>query len=123
MPLNPLAKPKIIEWFEKMPMELKNKEYYNIANHAQGLQSLSDIFTEDEEWAKELFDSSLILTNFAVSLIRRIGDESIPEEKLKKITELITKYLEPIKTSISSDNWLQYHKAVRDLGYELNKLL
>jgi hypothetical protein len=119
MPLNPIIKPKLNEWFTEMKIAIQSGDVMSISSKTGSISTAGEIFTDDFEWAAELFVSGLEL-GFLVYLLRDWEDKS--EEKKKAIIEIVSKQMDIAKESIEKENWLEYHKSIRNMMYEINKI-
>jgi len=119
LPLNKIAKAKLNDWLRKAQESTENDRFDQFSDIGRNLMAMGEIFTEDEEWSKELVASGLLLT-YTQFLLRNYED--INEELQKEIKDKIIHYLDKAINSIESNDWLVYHKSIRNTLYEIYQL-
>jgi len=85
------------------------------------ISAVGEIFKEDEEWSKELIQAAV---QFAV--IGSVTDSNrfrkISEERKKRFAGKFQEELSKARKAIDVDDWLQFHKAVREAIYLTNEI-
>lgn len=119
MPLNEIAKVKLIDWLKSAQDSAENDRFDQLSDRGRNLMAMGEIFTEDEEWSKELMSSGTILT-YVSFLLRNYED--MKEEQQNKIKDKIIQYLNETSDSVISNNWLTFHKSIRNMLYDIYQL-
>lgn len=119
MPLTEIAKTKVVDWFRKLRDLTENEDFMKFASRGRDFMAMGEIFTEDEEWAKELVSSGVIF-NYLGFLCRNFED--FKEDLQNKIKEEIYKHIDEAIESTEENDWLKFHKSIRNMLYETYKL-
>lgn len=119
MPLNEIAKSKLIDWLKTSQEVAENDRFDQLSGTGRNIMAMAQIFTEDDEWSKELMSTGSMLTyiNF---LLRNYED--LNEEPQKKIKMKIIQYIDEAIKSIESNDWLTFHKSFRNMLFDINQL-
>ena len=61
MPLNEIAQTKLIEWLNGLHKSAEEELLEKFGERGRNLIAMAQIFTEDEEWARELMSSGILI--------------------------------------------------------------
>jgi len=84
------------------------------------MSSMGNIFTEDEEWSRELVTSGMLFT-FISFYLRNYED--LNEDIQFAIKKQLHEDVDIILSSIDKNDWLQFHKSIRDIVYNITQIL
>jgi len=110
---------KLVDWLKKAKDLAETGQIDQIAERGRSIIAMSEIFTEDDEWAKELMDSGVVLTYLAFTLRNY---EDLKENTQNQVKETIGKYMDQAIDSVNLNDWLKFHKSFRNMLFELNQL-
>ena len=120
MPLNDIAIGRLKDWFSNLHGSIDNEMFTQITDLGRDISSMGQIFTEDDEWSKELVTSGLLLT-LVPYFLRKYED--INEDIQNAVKKQLHEDVDIILNSIDKNDWLQFHKSIRDIVYNINQIM
>ena len=115
MPLNEIAKKKAEQFLLEMKDQSNKEQFMKIPDRGPTFSAMAEIFDEDEEWASELFTSGILISILSVYF----ESDTMPDELKKDISFIINTNISNALGAVRSDDWLKFHKAIRNMIWEI----
>jgi hypothetical protein len=118
MPLSTIVQSKVKEWFKKLKNMIDSEDMLRFGAKARDLMAMGELFNEDDEWSQELVEAGVSLSYVGLVILRDFEDRA--DEDKEKIKSILDKHFDSTEDSIDKNDWLQFHKAIRKMLFDLH---